>query len=305
MRRSKECDTLREACTYHIPYIPQLSYSFSTKLQFNESGVPVMIENCHNGLPTYPYFDENHQVVCPMNFFRSSTDIRPTFGSVLINLRTTSAYNDPKLTGPGCWSYPDMLEVGVTNSQHPNFPTLSFVEARTHFSAWCIVSSPLVLGNDLRDQDKMDEIWPIISNREAIAVNQAWAGDSGTLIKQSDEETHFSNCSWFNNDGCSHPSFMIWKKVLAMSDDDDKTVREVAVLLMNNANVSHDLTVDFAQDLNMSSSGSTVTATVRDIHAHKDLGNFVGNFTAKSIGPRDSAFVVITTTATTGVLQQA
>eukprot|EP00938_MAST-03A_sp_MAST-3A-sp1_P001451 g1451.t1 len=26
---------------------------------FNESGVPVMIENCHNGLPTYPYFDEN------------------------------------------------------------------------------------------------------------------------------------------------------------------------------------------------------------------------------------------------------
>ena len=96
---------------------------------------------------------------------------------------------------------------------------------------------------------------------------------------------------------------MTWKKVLAMSSDDDKTVRDVAVLLMNNANVSHDLTVDFAQDLNTSSSGSsTVTATVRDIHAHKDLGNFVGNFTAQSIGPRDSAFVVITTTANTGVL---
>ena len=26
-----------------------------------------------------------------------------------------------------------------------------------------------------------DAIWPIISNKEAIAINQAWAGESGTL----------------------------------------------------------------------------------------------------------------------------
>ena len=44
---------------------------------FNASGQPVMIENCHNGNPTYPVRDPSTGLVdCPMNFFRSSTDIR-------------------------------------------------------------------------------------------------------------------------------------------------------------------------------------------------------------------------------------
>ena len=31
----------------------------------------------------------------------------------------------------------------------------------------------------------MDAVWPIISNREAIAVNQAWAGHSGSAFYRS------------------------------------------------------------------------------------------------------------------------
>ena len=85
---------------------------------FNATGKRVLIEDCHNGNPTYPTRDAATGAVdCPMNFFRSSADIRPTYGSMLINLRSTSAYNGANLTGPGCWAYPDMLEVGVTNSQ--------------------------------------------------------------------------------------------------------------------------------------------------------------------------------------------
>ena len=49
--------------------------------------------------------------------------------------------------------------------------TLNLEEAQTHFAAWCIVSAPLVLGNDLTDEETMDKIWPIISNREALEVN--------------------------------------------------------------------------------------------------------------------------------------
>merc|ERR1712100_824880 len=102
--------------------------------------------------------------------------------------------------------------------------TLDLVEARTHFSAWSIVSAPLVLGNDLTDKDTMDKIWPIISNREVIAVNEAWAGDSGTLVAHSTTNVHMLNCSRFNDDGCDYPAWMIWRKKLP----DAKT----AVLLM-------------------------------------------------------------------------
>jgi hypothetical protein len=76
-----------------------------------------------------------------------------------------------------------MLEVGCAHGPGgDNDPGLSFVEARTHFGAWCIVSSPLILSHDTNNDTISDEIWPIISNTEAIAVNQAWAGESGNLL---------------------------------------------------------------------------------------------------------------------------
>eukprot|EP01044_Picomonas_judraskeda_P016989 COSAG03_NODE_3114_length_2207_cov_3.686470_2_plen_73_part_00 len=39
-------------------------------------------------------------------------------------------------------------------------------------------------------ETNMDLYWPIITNREALAVNEAWAGDAGTLLKQSDHTTY-------------------------------------------------------------------------------------------------------------------
>ena len=56
-----------------------------------------------------------------------------------------------------------MLEVGNL---------ASFNEDRSHFGAWCIVSSPLILGFDLTNADTYTRVWPIISNKEAIQVNQ-------------------------------------------------------------------------------------------------------------------------------------
>lgn len=56
-------------------------------------------------------------------------------------------------------------------------------EDRTHFGAWVITSSPLILGYDLNDDSVTDRIWDIISNKEAIAINQAWAGHPGRLVK--------------------------------------------------------------------------------------------------------------------------
>lgn len=63
------------------------------------------------------------------------------------------------------WNHPDMLEVGVGSS-------LTYDEYVSHFSLWCQMASPLILGNDLRTLDEHPEILEIITNEDAIAVDQ-------------------------------------------------------------------------------------------------------------------------------------
>lgn len=56
-----------------------------------------------------------------------------------------------------------MLEVG--NFPSGDDPAKAFLESRTHFGAWCIVSSPLVLGLDITNNTRLDSVWGIISNK--------------------------------------------------------------------------------------------------------------------------------------------
>lgn len=84
----------------------------------------------------------------------------------------------PPLSRPGCWAYPDMLQIGSF---------LSFNESRSHFGAWCITSSPLTLSFDLSNRTLVDWAYPIIGNRLAIRVNQEWAGSPGALLRSSTE----------------------------------------------------------------------------------------------------------------------
>ena len=132
----------------------------------------------------------------------------------------------------------------------------------------------------------MDAVWSVISNREALRVNDAWAGDAGVLVKKSDELVDFTNCAWGFNQYCKHSASMVWKKQLP----DNK----MAVLLMNNLNVTADVNISWHElpsDLNFRCSAGG--CPVRDIFAHKDLGFFDGGFTAKGIAPHDSAFIVV------------
>lgn len=149
------------------------------------TGRPVTVENCHNThTPTVvPDPLWGHDGQCPYNWFRSSGDIDPgwrnglpcPWDSVMANLASTVAYQNltHPLSKPGCWSYPDMLEVGNMASAE---------EDRAHFGSWCIVSSPLILGHDMTNASVAAKVWPIISNKEAIAVNQQWAGHPGRLV---------------------------------------------------------------------------------------------------------------------------
>ncbi|MCD7898908.1 MAG: glycoside hydrolase family 27 protein [Bacteroides sp.] len=70
--------------------------------------------------------------------------------------------------GPGHWNDPDMLEVG--NGQSVN-------QDRAHFTMWCMLAAPLILGNDIRNMSQ--ETKDILMNAEVIAVNQDRQGIQG------------------------------------------------------------------------------------------------------------------------------
>jgi len=240
---------------------------------FNQSGKPILLENCHNG-PNEP-----NATWCPFNYFRTSDDIRPTYGSVVSNLNSIIAW--VKYVGPGCWPYPDMLEVGVTNSQRSGVPVLTHTEARSHFGAWCVVSSPLVLGFDLRDETELNNVWDIVTNKEAVNVNQAWAGFPGSLAYQSTVKVNFTNCDWGDHN-CSWPTWQIWYKPINKNGS-------VAVIAMNHDTSAQDLTITFNQIPYL----TCTSCKIRDIWNHQDLGTFSATYVAKGLPSHDSAFLIL------------
>ena len=70
--------------------------------------------------------------------------------------------------GPGHWNDPDMLEVGNG---------LSVNQDRAHFTMWCMMASPLILGNDVCNMS--DETKAILTNRDLIAIDQDKLGVQG------------------------------------------------------------------------------------------------------------------------------
>lgn len=83
----------------------------------------------------------------------------------------------PPLSRPGGWAYPGTMVVGDGD--------MTKDENAVHFGGWCIVSSPLILAFNLSDSDRHDLVWDIITNKEAIQVNQAWAGHPGSQVLHS------------------------------------------------------------------------------------------------------------------------
>jgi len=80
-----------------------------------------------------------------------------------------------KYAGPGHWNDPDMLEVG--NGQKVN-------QDRAHFSMWCMLAAPLILGNDIRNMS--DETKAIIMNKDVIAIDQDTLGVQGLKVTSQD-----------------------------------------------------------------------------------------------------------------------
>eukprot|EP00039_Didymoeca_costata_P021705 m.345237 g.345237 ORF g.345237 m.345237 type:complete len:764 (+) comp25973_c0_seq1:95-2386(+) len=161
----------------------------------NKTGKPVLLENCFDNA-SYPYtksgFDDGVEAVeddaCPMNMFRSGGDMRADWPLMLRRLQTIVPWL--RLSRPGCWAYLDMLEVGNPPGGTGEQPSFENIHSwRAHFGAWAITSSPLILSFDLTNKTKLDKVWDFITNREALAVNHAWAGEAGRLINTTYDRT--------------------------------------------------------------------------------------------------------------------
>lgn len=129
------------------------------------------------------------------NIWRMSWDIRDTWDhgqfdaghagiiNILDRMPGLEAY-----AGPGRWNDPDMLVVGLQGrgqSSNANGASgCSATEYEAQMSLWCLLSAPLIASCDLRNMDAVTK--RILTNAEAIAINQDALGRQASRIYQKD-----------------------------------------------------------------------------------------------------------------------
>ncbi|GLB45186.1 putative alpha galactosidase A [Lyophyllum shimeji] len=147
----------------------------------------------------------------------------------------------------------DILEVGNGD--------LTYDEAKSHFTAWALMKSPLLISTDLSKISK--ETLEILTNREIIAINQDPV--VGTAI------TPFRwgvNRYWTNN--ATHPA-QYWS-----GESQNGTVFMLLNVLDHPADMYFNLTESFWIRAGRQYS-------VRDLWTHTDNGTAIRNFTAYQV----------------------
>jgi len=190
--------------------------------------------------------------VCSIgNSWRIADDISANWAAILRILDLNTYLSG--FASSGHYNDMDMLEVGNGS--------LTADENRSHFSLWCLLSSPLVLGNDLTKMST--ETLNLLKNSEAIAINQDTSGLQGHII--SDD----------GNGG------QVWGRRLHTLNS-----KERAVILFNRGTAAKTLKVTLDK---LDLEGS---ATVRDILNKKDLGSVETEFSS-SVPAHGVVFVKI------------
>lgn len=154
-----------------------------------------------------------------------------------------------ELAGNGYWNDPDMLVTGGHG--------MTQEEQKAHFALWCVMSSPLMLGNDPRNMTQAEK--DIVLNRECIAVNQD-PTEQGRRVRV---------------DGHTE----IWVKKLSGN--------RAAVLLLNRDPKSTRMVTLRADDVGMSGK-----LKVRDLYGKQNVGGFESTLT-KMVPPHAGLFLLI------------
>lgn len=110
------------------------------------------------------------------NSWRISTDLRNNFNSVLNAIDKNADLW--MFASFGHYNDMDMLQIGRG---------MSFDEDKVQFSFWCLMHSPLILGNDLTKIDK--KTLEIVTNKELIDINQSpYVYQARRIIKNGELE---------------------------------------------------------------------------------------------------------------------
>jgi len=180
------------------------------------------------------------------NCWRTGGDIRDNWKSLKSRLFTQDKW--APYGGPGHWNDPDMMIVGWVGWGKGPRPTMLWPDEQyTHVSAWCLMSVPLLLGNDLTKLDSFTI--SLLTNDEVLALNQDALGKQATVISLQGEAG-------------------------VMAKDLEDGSKAVGLFYPGDSTASQHVSVRWS-DL-----GITGPHRVRDLWRQKDLGVFDREFTA-------------------------
>lgn len=173
------------------------------------------------------------------NLPRGTGDLNGTWTNILAHIDTVAGM--PFQGRPGMYNDPDVLDLrnGFFNT----------TEQMSIFSMWCMLAAPLITPT------VNPSVLFILTNTEAIAVDQDAAGIQGTCV-------------------ASNNNTQVWCKPLGGSNS-----ATLAVTLFNRGTNATNITANWS-DLGLSPGA----ATVRDLWAHADLGTFTNSYSANIPG---------------------
>ena len=225
-----------------------------------KAGRPMFFNICNQGGGDY-----QNWAATIGNSWRVGADIdhmpkgsKTQWEGVLYELDRSARY--PEVAGPGHWNDADMMLTGV-GDDGGRLLVMTQEEQKSHFSMWCIIASPLILGNDLRNIS--EETLSILKNKEAIAINQDPLGVQGRLIYEQS------------------PGVQVWVKELK-----SKRKKKYAVVLFNRTDKETEIVLDFNK-VNFKKKGK-----IKDVWEHKNLGKFVKKY-SKIIPSHGTQMLVI------------
>lgn len=190
--------------------------------------------------------------------YRSTGDIQDSWDS--IQKLALSQLEKAPYTGSFCFNDMDMLVVGMHGQSNDGFIRdgiggCTDIQYKTHFALWALMSSPLMIGCDVRNASK--ETKKILQNKDLLRINQDVEGRGAYRIKVEPQ--------WFNADEA-----FVLVKVLANGD--------VAIGLFNLSDTQRELTVQF-WDIGLPYA-SGLSLALYDCFSHKELGQYKERFAA-------------------------
>ncbi len=193
------------------------------------------------------------------HMYRSTGDIRDRWDS--IKDITLSQLDKAAFSGNYCHNDMDMLVVGMYGGSNSDYigsqiGSCGLEEYKTHFSLWCIMNSPLMIGCDIRSAS--EDTKNILLNPYLLDINQDPEARSCYLVKPEPQ--------WF-------PSKEVFMLAKLMSDG------KIAIGFFNLSDDERELSLQF-WDLGLTSEFGQ-KLKLFDCWEKKDLGTFNERYVAK------------------------